>query len=422
MLLTEQAISSVIGTIDLDDFYSPNHRAICSAIFELYEQGQEVDPVTVAAALKATGDYDKVGGGSTLITLQSRTPSTSNAAGYAAIVREMAVRRSLIAFGSELVNSGYDPGWDTPSALKSAEDQLYSLSARLTVAEELPAGTMASRALDEIVQGWLGPDQSHVRSGFPSLDEITGGFHPSRFYIVGARPAMGKSALAANIASHVATTTEDPVLFFSLEMDAQEVAHRMNTSMALVGSHDIKSGWLSHADWVRMKDAQSALNQSSLIIDDSTNTSILDVYAKAKKVKMAHGKLGIVIIDYIQLMSSGSQKFESRQMEISNTSRRLKLMARELECPVVALSQLSRQLELRADKRPILADLRESGSLEQDSDCVIFLYRDEVYVPDSEDSGFAEVIVAKNRQGPTGTVKLAWLAPMVRFANVSRVA
>lgn len=422
MLLSREALVSVVGKVDTDDFYRPSHKALFSAMMSIYDdQGGNVDPVTVADKLEGTDTLDEIGGPGYLVTLQTEAPVISHAVGYAKVVREHAVRRRMVALGSELAESGFAPSDEAIESLKDYGAEIHDLSLRAQARKELSAVEYTTEAMQDYVDRWIGSGGG-MSTGFSELDKIIDGLHPGRSYILGARPAMGKTALALNIATKVAMEGDAPVLFFTIEMDGMELAKRALLAQAFVSKDAMEEGHLTNGDWLNIKEVRKKLSNNMLMIDASADLPMRAVAAKARQVKAQYGKIGLIVIDYIGIMTDDG-KAESRQMEISARSRGIKLLAKEVEAPILTLAQLSRSIESRLDKHPTLADLRESGSLEQDADVVIFLYRDEEYNgEDSKYAGFAEVIVAKNRHGKKGKVHLAFLETMARFIDPAKVA
>ena len=420
MLLSRDAIAAAVETCQPDNFYKPAHGHIFEAVESLYGQGEPADPVTVADELRRADLLDAVGGIPTLISLQANTPATTNAGRYARIVSEHALLRRLIGVAGEIAEIGYAMPDDVEAAVDRAEAMVFEVAERRVSDTMLPLRDLLSESLDrlEALYG-RGESITGVPTGFIDLDERLSGLQKSALYIVGARPAMGKTAFALGIAAHAAMEARHPVLFFSLEMSHSEITQRLLCSEARVDATRVRNGRLVESDWPKISQAVGRLGEAPLFIDDNPALTIMDIRGKARRLKSKEGGLGLIIVDYLQLMS-GRSKAESRQVEISEISRGLKILARELEVPVIALSQLSRNLEMRADKRPMLADLRESGSLEQDADVVMFIYRDEIYNADSADRGTAEIIVAKHRNGPTGSTNLAFLDHVTRFANMAR--
>lgn len=421
MLLSRDAIATAVETCQPDQFYKPAHGHIFEAVESLYGQGEPVDPVTVADELRRADLLDAVGGITTLISLQADTPATTNAARYARIVEEHALLRKLIAVASEIAEIGYGLPDDVEAAIDQAEAMVFEVAERRVTDTLMPIRDLLAESLDrlEALYG-RGESITGVPTGYLDLDERLSGLQKSALYIVGARPAMGKTAFALGIAAHAAMDAGHPVAFFSLEMSHSEITQRLLCAEARVDATRVRNGKLLEADWPKITHAIGRLGEAPIFIDDNPAVTIMDIRAKARRLKAREGGLSLIIVDYLQLMT-GRRAAENRQVEISEISRGLKILARELEVPVIALSQLSRNLEMRADKRPMLADLRESGSLEQDADVVMFIYRDEVYNPDSTDNqGLAEVIVAKHRNGPTGYTQLSFLSHHTRFENMAR--
>ena len=420
MLLSRDAIAAAVEICGADDFYKPAHGHVFDAVTSLFSQGEPVDPVTVADELRRAGLLDAIGGGATLLALQSRTPATSTAAAYARIVEEHALLRRLIGVAGEIAELGYDLPEDVTSAIDQAETMVFQVAQRRVVDTLRPLRDLLGESLDRLSALYeRGEAITGVPTGYNDLDEQLAGLQPSNLLIVGARPGAGKTSFALGIAAHASMHANVPVAFFSLEMDRHEIAQRLLSAEAKVESTRMRNGRLHEADWGKISHGIGRLSEAPLFIDDNPHLTVMDIRAKARRLKSREGGLGLVIVDYLQLMS-GRMNSETRQVEVSEISRGLKVLARELQIPVMALSQLSRGLEMRADKRPNLADLRESGALEQDADVVMFLYRDELYNPESQDRGTAEVIVAKHRNGPTGTCRLAFLDQWTRFANMAK--
>jgi replicative DNA helicase len=421
MLLSRDAIAAAVESCGPDDFYKPAHGHVFDAVCSLYGQGEPADPVTVADELRRADLLEAIGGPATLISLQANTPATTNAARYARIVEEHALLRRLIGVAGEIAEMGYSLPDDISAAIDRAESMVFQVAERRVTDTLKPLHDLLADSLDRLEALYdRGESITGVPTGFLDLDERLSGLQPSTLVIVGARPSMGKTALALGMAAHAAMEGGIPVLYFSLEMSHSELTQRLLCSEARVDSSRIRNGKLLESDWPKISHAIGRLGEAPLYIDDNPNLTIMEVRAKARRLKSRLGNLGLVVIDYLQLMS-GRNSAENRQVEVSEISRGLKILARELEIPVVALSQLSRNLEMRADKRPMLADLRESGSLEQDADVVMFLYRDEIYNPESPERGTAEVIISKHRNGPTGKTDLAFLDHYTRFANMAKV-
>jgi replicative DNA helicase len=421
MLLSRDAIASAVETTSAADFYKPAHGHVFDAVTSLYSQGEPADPLTVADVLGRAGLLDAIGGLPALMSLQADTPATANAGRYARIVEEHALLRRLIAVAGEIAELGYGVPDDVLATVDRAESLVFEIAERRVTDTLKPLRVLLEDSLDRLSALFSrGESITGVPTGFVDLDEQLSGLQKSALIIVGARPAMGKTAFALGIAAHAAMKAKVPTLIFSLEMSHSELTQRLLVSEARVDATRIRNGKLHDTDWPKISNAIGRLGEAPIFIDDNPNLTVMEVRAKARRMKAKEGGLGLIIIDYLQLMS-GRSSAENRQVEVSEISRGLKILARELEVPVVALSQLSRTLESRADKRPMLADLRESGSLEQDADVVMFLYRDEIYDPESSARGTAEVIVSKHRNGPTGKTSLAFLAHHTRFEDMARL-
>ncbi|MFL6206051.1 MAG: replicative DNA helicase [Acidimicrobiales bacterium] len=422
MMLSAGAIADAAGTVTTADFYKPAHGHIFDAIHTLYASGQPIDAVTVADELRRAGLLDAIGGTGLLAQILSVTPATTNAARYAQIVEEYSLLRRLVGVAGEIAELGYSVPEDVQKALDRAESLVYEVNERRVTDSMRELSSLLSENLDHIeALHEAGSAITGTPTGYLDLDMLLSGLQPSSLVIVGARPAMGKTSFALGMLAHAALDAPDPkpCLFFSLEMSHLELTQRLLCSEAKVDSHRLRNGQLKGDDWSNISRAMGRLGQAPIWIDDNPNLTIMEIRAKARRLKSQVGKLGMIVIDYLQLMT-GRSSAENRQVEVSELSRGLKILARELETPVVALSQLSRGLEMRADKRPMLADLRESGSLEQDADVAMFIFREEIYDPKPENAGQAEIIVAKHRSGPTGIVSLAFLPQYTRFANMAR--
>ena len=421
MLLSRDAIAAAVDVhLGSDDFYKPAHGHVYDAICSLYAQGEPADPVTVAEALRRAGLLDALGGTAALISLQAGTPATTNAARYARIVEEHALLRRLISVAGDMAEMGYELPDDVPAALDRAEAMVYEVAQRRVTDSQASIRDLLEKTLDHIEALYeRGETITGVPTGYTDLDERLAGLQPSNLVIVGSRPAAGKTSLALGMAAHAALHANRAVLFFSLEMSHLELTQRLLCAEARVDATRLRNGQLLESDWPKISHAVGRLGEAEIYIDDNPHLTVMEIRAKARRLKSRLGGLGLIVVDYLQLMT-GRREAENRQVEVSEISRGLKILARELEVPVVALSQLSRNLEMRSDKRPVLADLRESGSLEQDSDVVLFIYRDELYNPESADRGTAEIIVAKHRNGPTGAVQLAFVDRYTLFANMAR--
>jgi replicative DNA helicase len=418
MLLSQEAVSVAYETVQPEDFYRPLHGQIFSAIIALANAGEPVDYVTVQAKLQERGAVAVELG--VLSSLQMNTPSASNAQHYAEIVREKAQQRRLIAVAGEIVDDAYVATDDVVGLIDEAERKINQIGDDRKTDSVSPLQRLLLNEADILEErGETRGQFNGLETGYKSLDLVLQGLQPNSLTIVGARPAMGKTAFALGILVHVGAVVQRPALFFSLEMSRQELAERILASTARIDSSKLRTGDLSDSDWNRAHEAFGYLQSAKVFIDDNPSLTVMDVRARARRIKQQNGDLGVVIIDYLQLMSSRGRA-ENRQVEVSEMSRSLKILARELGCPVIALSQLSRKLEERADKRPMMSDLRESGSLEQDADVVLFLFRPEQYGEVANDKkSEAEIIVGKNRNGPTRTAHLTWRGEFARFDNVA---
>ncbi len=420
LLLSNQVVGTVAEMgVQVDHFYKPAHQHVYAAIRGLMATGQPVDVVTVADELRRSGLLEEIGGAQLLLELQNATPAVSNASRYAKIVQDTAVLRRMIGVASEIAEIAYQAPDDVTKALDEAETKMFEVAEDRVIDSTRAIGDLLAATMIRIEDSYTRDSNiTGTACGFQDLDEIMSGLQPSTLNIVGARPAMGKTAFGLGIATYVAATSKKPVLFFSLEMGHAELSQRILSSEARVDSQKLRSGKLIDSDWTKIGKAMNRL-EVPLYLDDNPRVTVMEIRAKARRMKARHGGLALIVIDYLQLMGGGTNS-ENRQLEVSEISRGLKILARELEVPIIALSQLSRNLESRADKRPMLADLRESGSLEQDADIVMFLYRDEVYNRESPDKGSAEVIIAKHRSGPVGSVRLVFNGAFTRFDNAAR--
>ncbi len=419
-LLSRDAVAEAVETVIAEDFYKPAHGSIFESILSLYGQGEAIDPVTVAEDLNRRGVLETIGGTATLIRIQTNTPAITSARRYATIVHEHAMLRKLISVAHEIAELGYSMPDDVVAAVDLAESKVFEVAEHRGQDSVQRLYELLMLSLDRLQ--YLADRGEHITgvpTGFNDLDTCLSGLQPSNLIIVGARPSIGKTAFALGVTANASLQGGVPVLFFSLEMSHVEIAQRLLGSEALVDASRLRNGQLHENDWPKLGDAVGRIGECPIYIDDNPNITVMDIRAKARRLA-SRLNLGLIVIDYLQLMS-GRRNAENRQVEVSEISRSLKILARELNIPVMALSQLSRTLESRSDKRPMLADLRESGSLEQDADVVMFLYRDEVYNLDSTDKGTAEVIVAKHRNGPTDTVKLVFRPQFARFDNSGKM-
>ncbi|HEY5093463.1 MAG TPA: replicative DNA helicase [Acidimicrobiales bacterium] len=418
MLLSPEAVSVAYETVQAEDFYRPLHGQIFASIIALANAGEPVDYVTVQAKLQERGAVAVEL--ALLSSLQMNTPSASNAQHYAELVREKAQQRRLIAIAGEIVDDAYVATEDVVGLIDEAERKINAIGDAGRTDSVSPLQRLLLSEADILEQrGETRGRINGLETGYKSLDLILQGLQPSSMTIVGARPGTGKTAFALGILIHVGAVVKRPALFFSLEMSRQELAERILASTARIDSSKLRTGDLSDGDWNRAHDAFGYLQSAKVFIDDNPALTVMDVRARARRIRQQNGDLGVVIIDYLQLMSSRGRS-ENRQVEVSDMSRSLKILARELQCPVIALSQLSRKLEDRSDKRPMMSDLRESGSLEQDADVVLFIYRPEQYGEVANDKkAEAEIIVGKNRNGPTRNAHLTWRGEFARFDNVA---
>lgn len=420
MMLSEDALVTAIETVSESDFYQTAHKNIFAALISLFNSQKPCDLITLQEELKAQNKLAEVGGVTYLSHLLNVVPTPKNAEHYALIVKEKSMLRNLISISNEITSDAYDPQSQAEILIDKAEQRILQLNQfKLTkpyykVKDLVKPTFQYLEQLFETKQSVTG-----LATSFTKLDEYTAGFQNSDLIIIAARPSMGKTAFSLNIAQNVAYKTQTPVLFFSLEMSHNQLVTRLLCSEARIDGQKIRSGYLGDEDWSKLAVTAGILENTPILIDDSANASLIEIRSKARRA-FAQEKIGMIVIDYIQLISwAGSGKIESRQQEVSAISRSLKGLARELNIPIVALSQLSRAVESRNDKRPMLSDLRESGAIEQDADVVLFLYRDIYYNPKKEESrGIAEVIIAKQRTGPVGSIKLAFNPNFVRFDNL----
>lgn len=418
ILMSNDAASEVMDKLVPEDFYIPSHQAIFSAIRDLFNANQAIDAITVAEELRRIEQLERVGGVGGITRLLDVVPSAANVEFYAGIVEEHSQRRELMKAGSTITDYAMRLDDEIHDVLDRSEQTVLGVAGRKVGDSMQPIGPLFFSALEELeLLEAQGSDVTGLTTGFSDLDKKLTGLHPANLIIIAARPAMGKSALTANIAMNVAVDHGRPVAIFSLEMSKEEVAQRMLCSKARIDSMKLKTGQIGEMAWPRLTDAAGRLYEAPVFIDDSPVVTVTDIRAKSRRLKRKRG-LDLIVIDYMQLMHGANR--ENRQQEIAEISRSLKNLARELEVPIIAVSQLNRNLESREDKRPRLGDLRESGSLEQDADVVMFIYRDEYYNEQSDDRGVAEVMVAKHRAGSTGVVKMTFMPEYTLFANIGR--
>ncbi len=424
LMLDNQTWDSVADKVGEDDFYRRDHKLIFRAIAQLAEKQEPFDVVTLSEVLESRGELQDTGGLAYLGMLAAETPSAANIVSYANIVRDRSVLRQLIHIGTEISDSGFSTeGRETAELLENAERKVFE------IAEQRQKGqggfnsikSLLAKAVDKIEMLYeQDGDITGASTGFTDLDEKTSGLQPADLIIVAGRPSMGKTTIAMNMAENVALKSGMPVAVFSMEMPGEALAMRMMSSLGRIDQHKVRTGKLDDDDWPRLTSAINLLAETKMFIDDTPALTPTEVRSRARRLTREHGQLGLIVLDYLQLMQSPSSG-ENRVQQISDISRGLKALAKELNVPVIALSQLNRNLEQRPNKRPVMSDLRESGAIEQDADLIIFVYRDEVYNEDSPDKGIAEVIIGKQRNGPLGTVRLTFLGQYTRFENFAGV-
>ncbi len=415
MLVNPNAIAAVAELLSADDFYRDSHRLVFRAVIALYDRGQEVDIVTLSAQLERDGVLERAGGREFIHTLAEFVPAAANATHYAHIVREQSVLRAFIRVGNEIAELGYEHPGDVATMLDQCEQKVFAI-------QQHRRGSEFQHIRDVLVSNFEYLDamerergMSGVASGFEAVDKLTGGFQRANLIVLAARPGMGKTSLALNIAQNIAVQGHAPVAIFSLEMSARELGERMMCSSARVSSHKVRTGTLSGDDYAKLVQAAGELEKADIFIDDTAGLNMFELRAKARRLQ-ARQALALVIVDYLQLMS-GDSRAENRQQEVSNISRAMKQLARELDVPVIAVSQLNRSPEARADREPQLADLRESGAIEQDADMVVFIYEDP---SDPSSKGVVKLKIAKNRNGPTDTVRLGFVKDYTKFRSLTR--
>ena len=429
MLVSEAAVSVVGESLAAQDFYSETHRVLYGAMMRLYSRGEPIDQLTLTNELRGLGELDRIGGRSYVFRMVESVPTAANAARYAEIVRGKALLRAVIDAGSRIQQEAFDEPDDVMQALDAAEQLIYGVSNRQLKEHLSPVSELAPGTLEMIQRLYEQEGEvTGVESGFEDLDRLTTGLHKSDLVILAARPAMGKTAFALNAIWHAAGVKKLPVAIFSLEMSKEQLVQRLISQTTRIRTQDLRSGNVKAEDWPKLMRGVAEVSRAPIWIDDSAGITLMEMRAKVRRLASrlsaqasegeAGAPLSMVVIDYLQLMMGSNR--ENRQQEIAEISRGLKVLARDLNVPVLAIAQLSRAVEQRHDKRPLLSDLRDSGSIEQDADMVMFLYRDEYYNPDSDDKGIAEVIVGKHRNGPTGKVQLAWLEQYTKFASLAR--
>lgn len=419
MLLSKDAIADVVERIREADFYRPAHQLVFGTALDLYGRGEPADAVTVAAALARNGDLNRIGGPGYLHTLVASVPTAANAGYYADIVREKAILRRLVEAGTRIAQLGYAAEGEVDAIVDRAQAEVYDVTSDRTAEDYQPLSELMPAALDEIEAiANRGGEMVGVPTGFTDLDTLTNGLHPGQMIVVAARPAMGKSTVGLDFARSASIRHGLTSAIFSLEMARNEIVMRLLSAEAQIPLNHMRSGQMSEADWQKMAKHMSRVSEAPLFIDDSPNLTMMEIRAKCRRLKQRQ-ELRLVIIDYMQLMSSG-RKVESRQQEVSEFSRSMKLLAKELEVPVVAISQLNRGPEQRQDKRPMISDLRESGSIEQDADIVMLLHREDAYERESPRAGEADFMIAKHRNGPTSTIPVAFQGHYSRFVDLAR--
>ncbi|HAB94835.1 MAG TPA: replicative DNA helicase [Lachnospiraceae bacterium] len=420
MLMDEEAIEAASEILTEEDFYARQYGVLFTAITEMHRKGMAVDPVTLQARLKEKNLPPEVYSTGLIMDLIAQVPTSANIKSYAELVAEKSLLRKMIRANEEIAGACYNQKEDIADIMNQAEKKIFEISQKRQTGDFVPIRQIVLNAMDKIeYASHIKGNVTGISTGFTDLDSRTAGFQPSDFILIAARPSMGKTALALNIAQYAVLKENRCVAIFSLEMSKEQLTNRLFAMESHVDSQKIRTGDMSEQEWADLIESAGLIGESKLIIDDTPAISVQEMRSKCRKYKMEFG-LEMIMIDYLQLMSGIGRGNESRQQEISDISRSLKALARELNVPVVSLSQLSRAVESRADHRPMLSDLRESGAIEQDADVVMFIYRDDYYNQDSVKKGVAEVIIAKQRNGPIGTVELSWNASLTKFANLER--
>ena len=417
MLTDKDAVTSATEVLNQQDFYRNDNSTIFEAIANVYAKGEPVDIITVKDELTSMGKFEAVGGIEYLALLPEKVPTTANVEKYIKIVENKSLLRYLIKTANELIDLGYSQNEEVEEIMDGAQKKIYDIMQKKSQRGYSSINDILVKSFEELEE--LSNNKKHitgVSSGFADLDKKTSGFHKSELILIAARPAMGKTAFALNIATNAAVLANQPVMVFSLEMSKEQCANRILCAQAMVDSQRVTQGDLTEEDWEKLAFASGQLSESAgIYIDDTPGITVAEIRAKCRKLDIEKG-LGLIVIDYLQLIR-GSGKTSSREQEIAEISRSLKILAKEIDVPVIALSQLSRSPEARTDHRPMLQDLRESGSIEQDADIVMFIYRDDYYNPQSEQTNVAEIIMAKNRSGPVGTTELLWMPSFTKFVN-----
>ena len=420
-LTDSEAVMAAVEKLKPESFYREDNKLIFEAIVNLYNRSEPVDLITLKDELSSMGDFEKVGGFEYLATLPDKVPTTANVQKYIDIVEEKATLRKLIKTANEIIDLGYNPTEDVEDIMAGADKKIFDIIQNKNQKSYTPIKDVLIESFTKLEELYNQKSKiTGVPTGFVDLDDKTAGLHGSDLILIAARPAMGKTAFALNIAANAAIRSNTPVAIFNLEMSKDQLVNRILCIEAMVDSNKIMTGKLEEDDWSKLASVVGPISDSGIYIDDTPGISIMEIRTKCRKLKMEKN-IGLIVIDYIQLIQgSNNRKNGSREQEIAEISRSLKILAKELNVPVIALSQLSRAVEQRPDHRPMLSDLRESGSIEQDADIVMFLYRDDYYNPDSEEKDISEVIIAKHRAGSTGTVKLLWMGNYTKFVNLAR--
>ena len=419
MLTDREAVNAAIEVLKEEAFYRDDHKAIYQAIVNLYNKSEPIDIITLKDELESMDKFEQVGGFEYLASLPDKVPTTANVQKYIKIVEEKSILRNLIKTANEIIELGYNPAEDVEDIMDGAEKRIFDLMQSKNQKGYTPIKDVLVESFTKLEE--LYNRKQHITgvpTGFAELDYKTAGLHGSELILIAARPAMGKTAFALNLATNAALRGNAPVAIFSLEMSKDQLVNRILCSEAMVDSNKVRTGKLGEDDWVKLAGAIGPLSEAEIYIDDTPGISVTEIRTKCRKLSIDKG-IGLVVIDYLQLVQ-GSKRAGSREQEIAEISRSLKILAKEINVPVIALSQLSRAVEQRPDHRPMLSDLRESGSIEQDADIVMFLYRDDYYNKESEKKDIAEVIIAKQRGGQTGTVELLWMGQYTKFVNLER--
>lgn len=418
MIIDKSAIAKALETLEEEDFYRDGHKIIFRTILDMFRKDMAVDLVTLLENLKSTEMLERTGGVTYITEISASVPTTANLSSYIKIVEEKSVLRKLIKASTSIIESSYNNQGEVEDVLDGAEKRIFDIAEKKTSKDFEPLSDVLERGFLEIERLFNNRGEiTGVGSGFADLDSKTSGFQKGDMILIAARPSMGKTTFALNIAEHAALREGKSVVIFSLEMSKEQLAYKLLCSEANVDMLRLRTGELDDKDWENIARATGPLSKAKVYIDDTAGVSVMEMRSKCRRLKMEYG-IDLIVIDYLQLMSGSNGSSDNRQQEVSEISRSIKALAKEMECPVIALSQLSRAPEQRADHRPMLSDLRESGSIEQDADLVMFLYRDEYYNKETEDKNIGECIIAKQRNGPVGTAKLAWLGQYSKFGNL----